>query len=114
MRVLALAIVALVGCKGDGGRSDGSPPFEGDAGPETCQAPNRWVYSSPGCGAGAPAPICVAPNTNLACDFVFCSCDGATLLGGEGPDCKSFHVPYRSTGRCPDRQLDAGSATDGR
>lgn len=99
---------------------DGDAPGS-DADSASCPAPRALLYSQEGCGASAPAPVCLGVGD--ACSGTYCGCDGATIFDW----CEGAQKPYAHRGACqdggdaspdvdaanPDDVADASDAADG-
>ena|ERR1022692_386232 len=92
-----LVVVGVLACSssqaprgGSDAGKDSSADVQGEriAPPQDAGCAN--VYTSPGCGANAPATQCVAQDAE--CAQLACGCDGIIIQG-----CNGFQKPYAST-----------------
>ena len=83
--ILAGFSLVVISC---GENGEGAP----DAG---CEAPQRLLYTVPGCGTEAK-PVCQFHPDAAAIAITYCGCAGATFVGGQG----YAEQPYRALGPC--------------
>ena len=92
-------------------RLDGDGGSDGNDGGSTCQAPARLRYTTPGCGAKAPAGMCWAAAMDACHGGYICACDGTVI-----PVCETWaNQPwaYRVDAPNPPATCDPRAPPDG-